>query len=284
MTDLQTDSPAHLQKAPLGKPVTYKEQYDPSLLFPISRKDQRAGIGLSDELPFSGADVWYAYEVSWLNPNGKPEVALAEFTIPCDSPFIIESKSLKLFLTSLNGTKFAALTNVINTLARDLSKAAGATVDVNIQRLSEITFSPQLSHFSGECLDTLDVPCDVYTVHPEYLKCVGEEKITEVLYSNLLRSNCLKTGQPDWGSVKISYTGKAIDKPSLLQYIVSFRRHHGFGEDCVEQMFAHIMERCAPDELTVEARYTRRGGLDINPLRTNASVVPARDVVRLWRQ
>lgn len=274
-----------LQNAPLGKPVNYKDQYDVSLLFPISRSHQRASLNLNQALPFKGYDLWNAYELSWLDTKGKPEVAIGQFIVPCDSPHLFESKSLKLYLNSLNGTKFGGLVNVENTIARDLSAIAGAPVTVNIKRLSEVadSYNSNLMHFKGECLDHLNVVCNTYTVHPEYLKTTGEENVTEILYSNLLKSNCLKTGQPDWGSVQISYTGKPIDKQGLLQYIVSFRAHQGFHEDCVEQMFVDIMKQCSPDTLTVEARYTRRGGLDINPLRTNAEVVPEMEMGRLWR-
>jgi 7-cyano-7-deazaguanine reductase len=273
-----------LKNAPLGKTTSYTDIYDPSLLFPIPRQMQRQGRGITGDLPFKGDDVWYAYELSWLNSRGKPEVAIGKFTVPCDSPCLIESKSFKLYLNSFTGTKFSSLAEVRNTIIQDASAATQALVQFDIKLLSELSADAQLGHFPGVCLDSLDIDCDTYTVFPQYLQCLSDKVVTEVLCSNLLKSNCLKTGQPDWGSLQITYTGKEIDKEGLLRYIVSLRNHSGFAEDCIEQIYIDILQQCAPQELTIDGRITRRGGLDINPLRSNARVVPERYAARLWRQ
>ena len=261
----------------LGKSSDYISQYDASLLFPISRSPKRLELGLVGALPFMGVDVWTAYELSWLNTRGKPQVALATFTLPADSPNIIESKSFKLYLNSFNNTRlegqdhgFAALHEL---LSHDLSDAAGARVSVKIETIfnaednNETLFG--VAHFEGVSLDRLDVECDAYTPAPQLLTTSDEPPIEETLHSDLLKSNCLVTGQPDWGSVQISYYGAPIDHAGLLQYIVSFRNHNEFHEQCVERMFSDIWSRCKPTRLTVYARYTRRGGLDINPYRTS---------------
>lgn len=270
-----------LDQSPLGKATTYADQYQPSLLFPIPRKHNRAAIGIGDALPFQGTDIWNAYELSWLNPEGKPIVAIAECEIPCLSPNLVESKSFKLYLNSFNNTRFDSLQKVKDTLIQDLSAAAGAQVSVI---LHELYLAPvlMLTQFDGICLDTLHVTCDTYTTQPAYLKAAGEI-VTETLHSNLLRSNCPITGQPDWGSVQISYTGKQIEHAGLLKYIVSLRNHDEFHEQCVERMFMDITTHCAPEKLFVYARYTRRGGLDINPWRSSHPIVPLGNQ-RLCRQ
>jgi 7-cyano-7-deazaguanine reductase len=259
----------------LGKPSTYADQYDASLLFPISRSTARAALGLSANLPFLGADLWTAFELSWLTPRGKPQVALAHFTVPCESVNIIESKSLKLYLGSFNNTRFADAAEVQARLRADLTEAAwrGAVVQsgVGVKLLAAELFDREPIHeLDGLSLDRLDLDCDLYTPAPELLTSATDEApVSEVLTSNLLRSNCPVTGQPDWGSVQISYFGPQIDQAGLLRYIVSFRQHNGFHEDCVERMFMDISQRCKTHKLAVYARYTRRGGLDINPFRTS---------------
>ena len=272
-----------LVHAPLGQTTTYPDQYDPKQLFPIPRELQRQQRNISQPLPFTGTDIWYAYELSWLNLRGKPEIAIGKFTIPCDSPYLVESKSMKLYLNSLNGTKFTSKAQVQQTIVQDFSVAMQADVQVEIQLLSELPVQGKLGHFTGICIDDLDIACNIYTVHPQYLGCKSDRVVTETLYSNLLKSNCRKTGQPDWGSLHILYTGQEIDHENLLRYIVSLRNHEGFAEDCVEQIFMDILHYCNPQELTIEGRYTRRGGLDINPLRTNAHKIPDRYPERLWR-
>jgi 7-cyano-7-deazaguanine reductase len=287
-------SDKNLSLAPLGKVSQYVDQYDKSLLFPIPRSGKRQEIGLSTNgsyqaLPFFGADMWTAFELSWLNPRGKPQVALAHFTIPADTPNIIESKSLKLYLNSFNQSVFQDAAAVQLTIQRDLTEAAwmlhvpapknlsanaqsnplGGQVGVKL--LAPADFDAQPIHeLDGLNLDRLDIDCTRYQPAPELLKTAqGAAPVSEVLVSHLLKSNCLVTGQPDWGSVQISYSGQAIDQEALLQYIVSFRNHNEFHEQCVERMFMDIWTRCQPSKLSVYARYTRRGGLDINPFRTS---------------
>ncbi len=250
-------------------------QYDANLLFPIARAAQREKLGLGTTLPFLGADLWTAFELSWLNARGKPQVALAYITVPCESTNLIESKSLKLYLGSFSNTRFTDAAEVQQRLRTDLTEAAwrGAAVQsaVGVKLISSDLFDREpLYELDGLSMDRLDLDCDHYTPAPELLTSATDEApVSEVLTSNLLKSNCPLTGQPDWGSVQISYFGPQIDQAGLLRYIVSFRNHSGFHEDCVERMFMDITRRCQPHKLAVYARYTRRGGLDINPFRTS---------------
>ncbi|MDQ3059649.1 MAG: NADPH-dependent 7-cyano-7-deazaguanine reductase QueF [Pseudomonadota bacterium] len=259
----------------LGKASRYADQYDAALLFPIARADKRADIGISGALPFLGADLWTAFELSWLNLRGKPQVALAHITVPCESPNIIESKSFKLYLNSFNSSRFTDAAQVQARLRADLSEAAwrGAAQpsSVGVRLLLPELFDREPIHeLDGLSLDRLDVECSRYTPAPDLLTAAFDEQpVSEVLTSNLLKSNCLVTGQPDWGSVRIGYTGPQINQEGLLQYLVSFRNHNEFHEQCVERIFMDIWARCKPLKLTVYARYTRRGGLDINPFRTS---------------
>ena len=253
----------------LGKQTPYIDQYDASLLFPIPRAVKRAELGLGEQLLFFGADMWTVFELSWLNPRGKPQVALAHITVPCESPYIVESKSFKLYLNSFNNTRFADAREVRERLRADLNAVVGA--GVGVKTLGPEQFDQEPVHeLDGLNLDRLDIECQHYTPAPELLFADHEEPlVTETLVSNLLKSNCLVTGQPDWGSVQISYAGAPIDQEGLLQYIVSFRNHNEFHEQCVERIFMDIWTRCRPLKLSVYARYTRRGGLDINPFRTS---------------
>jgi len=278
-----------IRSSPLGQATPYADQYDASLLFPMARASQRAALGLSGRLPFLGADLWTAFELSWLNARGKPQVALAHITVPCEATNIIESKSLKLYLGSFSNTRFADMAEVLARLRVDLTEAAwrGAVVQssVGVKLMAAEQFGGErLAELNGLNLDRLDLDCDTYTPTPELLSSATDEApVSEVLTSNLLKSNCPVTGQPDWGSVQISYFGPQIDQAGLLRYIVSFRNHNGFHEDCVERMFMDISQRCQPHKLSVYARYTRRGGLDINPFRTSfPQALPAN--VRTGRQ
>ncbi len=267
------------EQSQLGKASAYIDQYDASLLFPIPRADKRAEIGIAGAAPFFGADMWTAYELSWLNLRGKPQVALAQFTIPCESVNIIESKSFKLYLNSFNNTKFADLEAVKARLRSDIFEAVWrktgepvvAPASIGVTLLGPELFDREPVHeLDGLNLDRLDIECAQYTPAPELLRVTPDEApVSEVFVSNLLKSNCLVTGQPDWGSVQISYTGDQIDQGGLLQYLVSFRNHNEFHEQCVERIFMDIWTRCKPMKLSVYARYTRRGGLDINPFRTS---------------
>jgi len=267
--------------SPLGKETTYTCEYQRDLLFPISRKSKRDEIHVPDRLPFKGVDLWNAYELSWLNTKGKPAVALGEFILPCESPNIIESKSLKLYLNSFTNTIFDSIENVRNIIQSDLSEFACADVQVKIISIEQFTEN-RIQSFNGFCLDTLDVECNQYVVETDFLQ-TENTIVSETVYSNLLKSNCLVTGQPDWGSVQIQYKGKKIQHEGLLKYLVSFRNHNEFHEQCVERIFMDIMQKCQPEQLTVYARYTRRGGLDINPFRSTEKGFPD-EVARQCRQ
>ena len=263
------------EHSPLGKPSAYVDQYDASLLFPIARQGKRTEIGVTSKLPFLGADMWTAFELSWLNRRGKPQVALAHIIVPCESTYIIESKSLKLYLNSFNNTAFDDAQAVQACLRADISAAVwqGGPVmaSVGVRMLGPELFDQEPVHeLDGLSLDRLDIECSRYTPAPELLTAAFDEQpVNETLISNLLKSNCLVTGQPDWGSVQIRYSGPQIEQEGLLQYIVSFRNHNEFHEQCVERIFMDVWTRCRPVKLAVYARYTRRGGLDINPFRTS---------------
>lgn len=268
-----------LQGSPLGLRSAYVNHYDPTLLFPISRQLNRDKIGIKDALPFTGYDIWNAFEISWLNPKGKPVVAIAEITVPCESKNIFESKSAKLYFNSFNNSHFASVSDVKTLIEKDLSNAVEGRVVVQLFTLDDAPMS--IGKFEGVCIDDLDVSCSIYQTDANLLKTM-DEQVEEVLFSHLLKSNCLVTNQPDWGSVYIKYCGPKIDHVSLLQYIVSSRNHNEFHEPCVERIFCDILHHCKPQKLTVYARYTRRGGLDINPFRTNCN--ESLDNVRLVRQ
>ena len=267
----------------LGKSTEYLDQYSPSLLFPIPRLTKWLELGLDPHaLPYNGVDYWTCYELSWLEPSGKPRVAIGEFTIPADSPNIIESKSFKLYLNSLNQTPFESVQALQATLAQDLSAAAGSSVSVEVRSLSAVT-DQGVASLPGICIDDMDVEIANYDQpRADLLRCVAGEHVRESLHSHLLRSNCPVTGQPDWGSLCIDYEGARLDRAALLEYIVSFRRHADFHEQCVERMFLDLKALLSPRHLTVYARYVRRGGLDINPYRTTAHTWPSSQ--RLVRQ
>ena len=267
-----TNSPEQSQ---LGRPAPRVDEYDASLLFPISRAPKRAELGLAGGTPFFGADLWTAYELSWLTPRGKPQVAIAHVTVPCETPNLLESKSFKLYLNSFSNTAFASADAVRDRIRADVSEAlwrgAPAQSSVGMRLLLPDQFEREQVHeLEGVNLDRLDIECTHYTPAPELLTAAfGEQPVQEVLTSSLLKSNCLVTGQPDWGSVQIRYSGPQIDQGGLLRYLVSFRNHNEFHEQCVERIFMDIQQRCKPVRLAVYARYTRRGGLDINPFRTS---------------
>lgn len=267
----------------LGQKTEYKSQYDASLLQPVPRRLNREGLGIVETQPFNqGADVWTCYELSWLNPNGLPQVAIADIVIDFKSENLIESKSFKLYLNSFNQTKFASIEEVEQTLTRDLSQCASGQVLVKIHKLSCYTNQP-IVNFAGESIDEQDIQIDSYEFSNQHLNNVAEsEMVEEALVSHLLKSNCLITSQPDWGSVQIHYVGKRLNREKLLRYLVSFREHNEFHEQCVERIFTDLMRFAKPEKLTVYARYTRRGGLDINPFRSNFENVP--ENLRMARQ
>ncbi len=257
------------EASPLGKPVAYCAQYDPSLLFPMARANKREEIGVQGTLPFFGVDIWNAYEVSWLNLRGKPQVAIATFTVPADSPNIVESKSFKLYLNSFNQTRLADPAALVSLLQSDLSAAFGASVHVRLT-LPDAFATLDMGELEGLLLDRLDIEVNEYRPDPALLRSNRDDAmVEETLVSHLLKSNCLVTGQPDWGSVQIHYVGPQIDQEGLLQYLIGFRNHNEFHEQCVERIFMDILRHCHPQKLAVYARYTRRGGLDINPWRSN---------------
>lgn len=272
---------AHLA---LGKVTAYADQYDASLLQPVPRQLGRDAIGLTSEmaLPFFGQDIWHAYELSWLNHKGKPMVALATFVVPVTSANLIESKSFKLYLNSLNQTRFRDISQLYHTLVTDLSACAGDKVAVTIHHVNElIAFQP--TWLPGRCLDELDIEVNDYEFNPALLQLApAATQVEEKLHSHLLKSNCLITSQPDWASVYIHYRGPAICHEGLLRYLISFRNHNEFHEQCVERIYLDLQRFCQPEFLAVYACYTRRGGLDINPMRSSEPYTPPN--IRLTRQ
>ncbi|MDT8954350.1 NADPH-dependent 7-cyano-7-deazaguanine reductase QueF [Aeromonas caviae] len=270
-----------LQGLSLGQQSAYISQYTPSLLQPVPRSLNRDDLGLRGELPFQGCDVWTLYELSWLNAKGKPVVAIGEVFVPATSPNLIESKSFKLYLNSFNQTRCDSLEAVQALLVQDLSGCAGAPVSVTLFTLDQAPH--QIAQLPGECIDNLDIEVDGYEFDETLLQgAAGHEIVEETLHSHLLKSNCLVTSQPDWGSVVIHYRGPRLDREKLLRYLISFRQHNEFHEQCIERIFTDLKHFCAPEKLTVHARYTRRGGLDINPFRSDWEPVPAN--LRLIRQ
>lgn len=268
-------------KNPLGIPAVYPEEYAPQVLFAVPRTDARKALGLGDQLPFQGEDVWNAWELTWLDPAGKPIVATAVIIVPADSVNIVESKSLKLYLNSLAMSRYTSSDEVAEIINHDLSGIAGSEVAVSIAPASQSSSGP-IVDLPGNCVDHLEVQIESTGVDPGILGIAGAEPVEEELHSHLLRSNCPVTNQPDLGSVLVRYRGPAIDRESLLKYIVSFRQHRDFHEACVERMFVDIKARCSPEKLTVYARYTRRGGIDINPFRSDFET--SAENLRLWRQ
>jgi len=273
-----------LKNLSLGKKTEYKSSYDPTLLQAVPRSLNRNELHLSEHnLPFYGVDLWNIYELSWLNSKGKPVVATGVVKVPFDSKNLIESKSFKLYLNSFNQSKFASVDALQKVLTADLSQCADKVVSVELNTDLD-KFSDKLGTFTGQCLDALDIEIDNYQLTPNYLQDLcSQEQVTETLYSHLLKSNCLITSQPDWASIEISYTGKKLDPEKLLRYLVSFRQHNEFHEQCVERIYCDIMKFGKIDSLCVYARYTRRGGLDINPLRTTERINMINNI-RLLRQ
>ena len=267
----------------LGKTTAYRDIYDASLLQGVPRSLNRDPLGLkADNLPFHGGDIWTLYELSWLNARGLPQVAVGHVELDYTSVNLVESKSFKLYLNSFNQTRFDSWEAVQRTLERDLSACAQGKVTVALYRIDELEGQP-IAHFHGTCIDEQDIEIDTYQFDTAWLEnSASGNVVKETLVSHLLKSNCLITHQPDWGSVQIQYRGAKIDREKLLRYLVSFRNHNEFHEQCVERIFNDILHFCQPEALSVYARYTRRGGLDINPWRSNTDFVPA--IGRLVRQ
>ena len=272
-----------LKSLKLGQKTEYASQYDRTLLQPVPRALNRDGLGITQNQPFTiGADIWTAYEISWLNEKGLPQVAIADIYLDYQSQNLIESKSFKLYLNSFNQSKFADFNAVQQTMQRDLSECAQGDVKVRLNSVA-VYDSQKINHLQGDCIDEQDIEITSYEFNADWLKdCVSDEIVEEKLVSHLLKSNCLITNQPDWGTLHIHYIGKKIDHEKLLRYVVSFRQHNEFHEQCVERIFCDLMHYAKPEKLTVYARYTRRGGLDINPFRSNFENLP--ENLRLARQ
>ena len=272
-----------LKSLKLGQKTEYASQYDRTLLQPVPRALNRDGLGITQNQPFTiGADIWTAYEISWLNEKGLPQVAIADIYLDYQSQNLIESKSFKLYLNSFNQSKFTDFNVVQQTMQRDLSECAQGDVKVRLNSVA-VYDSQKIDHLQGDCIDEQDIEITSYEFNADWLKdCVSDEIVEEKLVSHLLKSNCLITNQPDWGTLHIHYIGKKINHEKLLRYVVSFRQHNEFHEQCVERIFCNLMHYAKPEKLTVYARYTRRGGLDINPFRSNFENLP--ENLRLARQ
>ncbi|HHF4079136.1 TPA: NADPH-dependent 7-cyano-7-deazaguanine reductase QueF [Haemophilus influenzae] len=272
-----------LKSLKLGQKTEYASQYDRTLLQPVPRALNRDGLSITQNQPFTiGADIWTAYEISWLNEKGLPQVAIADIYLDYQSQNLIESKSFKLYLNSFNQSKFADFNAVQQTMQRDLSECAQGDVKVRLNPMA-VYDSQKIDHLQGDCIDEQDIEITSYEFNANWLKdCISDEIVEEKLVSHLLKSNCLITNQPDWGTLHIHYVGKKIDHEKLLRYVVSFRQHNEFHEQCVERIFCDLMHYAKPEKLTVYARYTRRGGLDINPFRSNFENLP--ENLRLARQ
>jgi 7-cyano-7-deazaguanine reductase len=277
----QMDTITMTGDSPPGQQSAYPDEYAPELLLGISRSENRATLGLGDELPFQGVDIWNAWELTWLTNSGQPNVATLEIRVPAESPRIIESKSLKLYLNSFSMSRYEAVEDIRGTITADLSRCVEAEIEVSLLE-SGSGDVPDCESLPGDCIDDLYVECQTWDVDASLLEADAEEVVSESLHSHLLRSLCPVTSQPDSGSVLITYEGPRIDRPSLLRYIASFRQHQDFHETCVERMFLDIKAKCEPSRLSVYARYQRRGGIDINPFRSDCETeVPN---TRLWRQ
>ncbi|MGX9418756.1 NADPH-dependent 7-cyano-7-deazaguanine reductase QueF [Vibrio sp. RC27] len=267
----------------LGKNVSYVNKYDASLLQSVPRSLNRDDLNLGEVLPFKGCDIWTLYEISWLNSKGLPQVAVGHVTLPATSPNLIESKSFKLYLNSFNQTTFDSWIDVTDRLISDLSNCAGEKVDVELKAIEDFAHQ-RIGTMEGDCIDYQDIDIKNYQFDASLLEnAISGEIVEETLHSHLLKSNCLITNQPDWGSVEIQYRGHKINRESLLRYIISFREHNEFHEQCVERIFTDIQRYCQPEFLVVYARYTRRGGLDINPYRSSENTHPA-NLARMARQ
>ena len=264
-----------LKSLKLGQKTEYSSLYDRTLLQPVPRALNRDGLGITQNQPFTiGADIWTAYEISWLNEKGLPQVAIADIYLDYQSQNLIESKSFKLYLNSFNQSKFADFNTVQQTMQRDLIECAQGDVKVRLNPVV-VYDSQKINYLQGDCIDEQDIEITSYEFNANWLKdCVSDEIVEEKLVSHLLKSNCLITNQPDWGTLHIHYVGNKIDHEKLLRYVVSFRQHNEFHEQCVERIFCDLMHYAKPEKLTVYARYTRRGGLDINPFRSNFENLP----------
>ncbi len=276
-----TDRTDELSASLLGRATAYPRRYDPDLLHPIARATGRSTLPAAALQALQGTDFWTAFELSWLGPRGMPRVAVAEIAIPCASPNIVESKSLKLYLNSLNDARFVTAEALAARMQTDISACCGAPVQVSLHRLADYArLGIQLP--VGECIDAFELDEPGFEPDVASLRAAPGTRVAEVLYSDLLKTNCPVTGQPDWASLVIDYCGPRIDRTALLAYILSFRHHSDFHEHCVERMFCDLWCQVQPERLSLMARYTRRGGIDINPWRTSVQCQPPQG--RLVRQ
>ncbi len=276
MSNHQSSADSSVSDSQLGRQTEYPDSYNPDLLFSLPRSRGREELGIApDNLPFAGHDVWTAYELSWLDTKGKPLARIAEFSIPCNSDNIIESKSLKLYLNSLNQEQFVSPAKLHEILERDLSMAAGGPVLVDLYTIDDYSLRG-LKPMPGDCLDDMSLKVEQYLPDASLLELDDGPIVTETLHSHLLKTNCPVTGQPDWASVLVRYRGSPINRRSLLRYLISYRDHQDFHEQCIERIFVELLEMCQPDELEICGRYTRRGGLDINPYRSTGRKEPER--------
>jgi 7-cyano-7-deazaguanine reductase len=281
--DDERQLPSH---SPLGRSTDYPDRYDAGLLFPMQRTASRQALGLlhGQQLPFAGIDRWHAWEISWLDPHGKPQVAIGRFDIPADSLCMVESKSLKLYLNGYNNERMVSREAVRALIETDLSAACQSGVMVDLHALDALPalLGAQGGALPGDSIDAPELNFDCYQPDASLLSA-GGDPVEECLRSDLLKTNCPVTLQPDWATLLVRYRGPCIDREGLLRYVVSFRNHADFHEHCVERIYMDVLQRCRPERLTVTACYTRRGGLDINPWRSNFEQPDAR-FVKLARQ
>jgi len=276
---------AGVLQSQLGKETEYDQAYSANILFPLPRSENRRALGLSSALPFHGEDLWTCYELSWLDSKGKPRVGVAYFSFPVSAPNMIESKSFKLYLNSLNHLSFESSDSLRKLIERDISNVAGSSIGVEILDVDDVRHELGVGSIVPTCIDELDISQLEYEPNLDLLSVeTGSNEINEYLCSHLLRSNCPVTGQPDWASIYIHYSGQKINRESLLRYIISFRQCQDFHENCVERIFSDMLKKCKCDSLSVYARYTRRGGLDINPYRATFDLPSAASVMRTSRQ
>jgi 7-cyano-7-deazaguanine reductase len=264
-----------LDGSPLGKATTYPDRYDPSLLFEVPREPQRAALGLHGRLPFSGSDIWNAYELTWLDSQGRPRLAIGEFRVRAESPAMVESKSLKLYLGSFAQEPFSSVEELCDRIAIDLTRVCGDPVAIGLRLGADFDAAPtaRALPFPAESIDDCDVAIDDADPDAALLTGAGPS-IDESLCTSLFRSMCPVTGQPDYADVFIRYRGPRIERAGLLRYLVSYRRHAAFHEACVERIFVDVRNRCRPEKLSIYARFTRRGGIDINPFRSDFELAP----------
>jgi 7-cyano-7-deazaguanine reductase len=251
---------------PLGQNSAQPITYDPSVLVPVKRSLARKVEGIDESL-FFGHDLWNCWEVSWLNPDGRPEIRIGQLVVPASSPYLCESKSLKLFLNSFANDRFISDQVLIDKVCGDLEAVLGVRPDFHLYSASDQRFAVEAP--KGICLDTLNVNLAVYTPDARLLQVDPNREVSERFHTHLFRSNCPVTGQPDWATVVVKYAaGVALFPQSLLAYLVSYRNHTGFHEACIERIYQDLYECLNPSELVVWAGFLRRGGLDINPVRS----------------